>query len=329
MMETKVWIALCALLLFNLGSAENDEGPAPASSSSQSVLPVELSPEAHSELPDSLDPIHHITNSSSKSNGSLIVNATTEEEKMINDTNITSSSEAAVLEGNGNQTNLTTSQPPIPPSASHAPTSHTPTTSTSTGPTHTTHSTSVVTPTSTPPTTSHSAPAVADSVTASNQTTHSTSVPTPEPPKPEASITTIIIYSSSMPTTSSSQETPNSESTSRQNTLQPDEHPETPTKPQLETTSNPSSSPTAKAEPLADLPSQLIVGGDTTVVHDSPTLDPLLAGLVSAFIITAVIITLLLFLKLRRRDNRPEFRRLQDLPMDDMMEDTPLSMYSY
>ncbi|KAI9547785.1 hypothetical protein NQZ68_015051 [Dissostichus eleginoides] len=336
-METKVWISLCALLLFNLGSAANDEGPAPTSSLSESVLPVELSPEA--ELPYSLDPIRHITpapplrvsdtNSSSKSNDSLIVNATTEEETMINDTNITSSSEAAVLEGNGNQTNLTTSQPSIPPSASHAPESHTPTTSTSTSPTHTTHSTSVVTPTSTPPTTSHSAPAVADSVTASNQTTHSTSVPTSEPPKPEASTTTIIIHSSSMPTTNSSQETPNSESTSRQNTLQPDEHPETPTKPQLETTSNPPSSPTAKAEPLAKLPSQLIVGGDTTVVRDSPTLDPLLAGLVSAFIITAVIITLLLFLKLRRRDNRPEFRRLQDLPMDDMMEDTPLSMYSY
>lgn len=51
------------------------------------------------------------------------------------------------------------------------------------------------------------------------------------------------------------------------------------------------------------------------MVHESPKLDPLLAGLVSAFIITAVIITLLLFLKLRRRDNRPEFRRLQDLPM--------------
>lgn len=49
--------------------------------------------------------------------------------------------------------------------------------------------------------------------------------------------------------------------------------------------------------------------------RDSPTLDPLLAGLVSAFIITAVIITLLLFLKLRKRGNRPEFRRLQDLPM--------------
>ncbi|XP_048833584.1 mucin-5AC-like [Brienomyrus brachyistius] len=60
-----------------------------------------------------------------------------------------------------------------------------------------------------------------------------------------------------------------------------------------------------------------------------PPLDPLLAGLVSVFILTAVIITLLLFLKFRRRNNQPEFRRLQDLPMDDMMEDAPLSMYSY
>ncbi|XP_061681464.1 mucin-2 [Syngnathoides biaculeatus] len=83
----------------------------------------------------------------------------------------------------------------------------------------------------------------------------------------------------------------------------------------------------AKLHP--DTPSQLNVKGDTIMVHDSPKLDPLLAGLVSAFIISAAVITLLLFLKLRRRDNRPEFRRLQDLPMDDMMEETPLSMYSY
>ncbi|XP_055077275.1 mucin-2-like isoform X1 [Periophthalmus magnuspinnatus] len=91
----------------------------------------------------------------------------------------------------------------------------------------------------------------------------------------------------------------------------------------------PSESPVDEATHKAITPSQLNVGEDTTIVHEGPTLDPLLAGLVSAFIIAAVIITLLLFLKLRRRDSRPEFRRLQDLPMDDMMEDTPLSMYSY
>lgn len=51
------------------------------------------------------------------------------------------------------------------------------------------------------------------------------------------------------------------------------------------------------------------------MLHQTQTLDPLLASLVSAFIITAVIITLLLFLKLRQRNSRPEFHRLQDLPM--------------
>lgn len=51
-----------------------------------------------------------------------------------------------------------------------------------------------------------------------------------------------------------------------------------------------------------------------SIVVDLPW-TPLLAGLVSVFIVTAAIITLLLFIKLRRRDQRPEFRRLQDLPM--------------
>nr|XP_061790655.1 integumentary mucin C.1-like [Nerophis lumbriciformis] len=99
-----------------------------------------------------------------------------------------------------------------------------------------------------------------------------------------------------------------------------------------QTTSLPSTQGTSsKAPPLAtvvpqaftsmktklhpDTPSQLNVNGETVKVHDSPTLDPLLAGLVSAFVVSAAVITLLLFLKLRRRDNRPEFRRLQDLPM--------------
>ncbi|KAG7228954.1 hypothetical protein INR49_008732 [Caranx melampygus] len=79
-------------------------------------------------------------------------------------------------------------------------------------------------------------------------------------------------------------------------------------------TVTPPSRTTTQAKAHVDTPSQLNMG--VTMVHESPTLDPLLAGLVSAFIITAVIITLLLFLKLRRRQNRPEFRRLQDLPMN-------------
>ncbi|XP_034533157.1 mucin-2-like isoform X2 [Notolabrus celidotus] len=86
---------------------------------------------------------------------------------------------------------------------------------------------------------------------------------------------------------------------------------------------------TLAARPPKDTPPQLHVGGDTLVVHESSSVEPLLTGLVSAFIITAVFVTLLLFLKLRSRENRSEFTRLQDVSMDDMMEDTPLSVYSY
>ncbi|KAL6107465.1 uncharacterized protein ACO6RY_18232 [Pungitius sinensis] len=126
-------------------------------------------------------------------------------------------------------------------------------------------------------------------------------------------------------TTQPTHTTPPAESPNPQ-TISPTPPTNTSTSPS--STDPPSSSP-PQAKARADSPSQINARDDTTMVHDPPTLDPLLAGLVSAFIITAVIITLLLFLKLRQRDARPEFRRLQDLPMDDMMEDTPLSMYSY
>ncbi|KAL7888069.1 hypothetical protein AOLI_G00030430 [Acnodon oligacanthus] len=85
------------------------------------------------------------------------------------------------------------------------------------------------------------------------------------------------------------------------------------------------SKPHNSTEAHADTPSELNVGDD----ESSATMDPLLAGLVSVFVVTAAIVSLLIFLKFRRHNERPEFRRLQDLPMDDMMEDTPLSMYSY
>ncbi|MCJ8743558.1 hypothetical protein PDJAM_G00095350 [Pangasius djambal] len=81
------------------------------------------------------------------------------------------------------------------------------------------------------------------------------------------------------------------------------------------------------AKARVDSPSELNVGDDTE--YSSTSMDPLLAGLVSVFVVTAAIVALLIFLKFRHRNERPEFRRLQDLPMDDMMEDTPLSMYSY
>lgn len=44
-------------------------------------------------------------------------------------------------------------------------------------------------------------------------------------------------------------------------------------------------------------------------------LDPLLAGLLSVFIVTTAFIFIVLFLRFRQRTNHPEFHRLQDLPM--------------
>ncbi|GAA6103104.1 cell wall protein DAN4 isoform X1 [Tachysurus ichikawai] len=87
------------------------------------------------------------------------------------------------------------------------------------------------------------------------------------------------------------------------------------------------SSTTVLAKARVDTPSELNVGDSTE--NASTSMDPLLAGLVSMFVVSAAIVSLLIFLKFRHRNERPEFRRLQDLPMDDMMEDTPLSMYSY
>ncbi|XP_031710685.1 uncharacterized protein LOC116387578 [Anarrhichthys ocellatus] len=81
-----------------------------------------------------------------------------------------------------------------------------------------------------------------------------------------------------------------------------------------------------------DVPSELNVGDEDLKgprYRSSSPLDPLLAGLLSVFIVTTAIVFVILFLKFRQRTNHPEFHRLQDLPMDDLMEDTPLSRYTY
>ncbi|XP_042353254.1 uncharacterized protein LOC121951100 [Plectropomus leopardus] len=81
-----------------------------------------------------------------------------------------------------------------------------------------------------------------------------------------------------------------------------------------------------------EIPSELNIGDEDLKgprYHSSSPLDPLLAGLLSVFIVTTAIVFVILFLKFRQRTNHPEFHRLQDLPMDDLMEDTPLSRYSY
>ncbi|XP_054870187.1 mucin-17 [Amphiprion ocellaris] len=81
-----------------------------------------------------------------------------------------------------------------------------------------------------------------------------------------------------------------------------------------------------------EIPSELNVGDEGLKrphYRSSSPLDPLLAGLLSVFIVTTAVVFVALFLKFRQRTNHPEFHRLQDLPMDDLMEDTPLSRYSY
>lgn len=80
-----------------------------------------------------------------------------------------------------------------------------------------------------------------------------------------------------------------------------------------------------------DMPSQLNVGDEDIKGsgHRPNSLDPLLAGLLSVFIVTTAVVFVVLFLKFRQQNSNPEFHRLHDLPMDDLMEDTPLSRYTY
>ncbi|XP_034071109.1 mucin-5B-like [Gymnodraco acuticeps] len=113
--------------------------------------------------------------------------------------------------------------------------------------------------------------------------------------------------------------------------------------PQSEPLTSAPTQPTTKAQPLTsapgrgpagpthrEVPPQLNVGDeDLKRPRSSSPLDPLLAGLLSVFIVTTAIVFVVLFLKFRQRTTHPEFHRLQDLPMDDLMEDTPLSRYSY
>ncbi|KAA0708162.1 hypothetical protein E1301_Tti022301 [Triplophysa tibetana] len=80
----------------------------------------------------------------------------------------------------------------------------------------------------------------------------------------------------------------------------------------------------AQAEAREHTLSALNVGDDGT-----ESSDPLLAGLVSAFVIIAAVVSVLIFLTFRNRNDRAEFRRLRDLPMDEMLEDAPLSTYNY
>ncbi|CAL8309082.1 unnamed protein product [Lota lota] len=205
----------------------------------------------------------------------------------------------------------------------------------------TSHHLSSTTATTTPPNAEHLNPSQTLSSThtpssptiVSNQPNPSPNTTTIPAPAPSHSTEHVVLTSStsggSIPNTKPTEDVASTQQHREPSSAHPDIATKTSRAGPLAPTTTPPSSSSTQAKARADTPSQLSVGGAATVVHESAAVDPLLAGLVSAFIITAVIITLLLFLKLRRRDNRPEFRRLQDLPMDDMMEDTPLSMYSY
>ncbi|XP_066454072.1 uncharacterized protein [Eleutherodactylus coqui] len=64
--------------------------------------------------------------------------------------------------------------------------------------------------------------------------------------------------------------------------------------------------------------------------HSRSSSNPLFVMIVSIFTIMVVMVVVVVgFHRYKKRNSRTEFRRLQDLPMDDMMEDTPLSLYSY
>ncbi|XP_038574470.1 soluble scavenger receptor cysteine-rich domain-containing protein SSC5D-like [Micropterus salmoides] len=115
--------------------------------------------------------------------------------------------------------------------------------------------------------------------------------------------------------------------------------------PQSESLTTATAQPTTTGHPLTsaagwdpagpthqEVPPELNVGDEDLKgprYRSSSPLDPLLAGLLSVFIVTTAVVFVILFLKFRQRTNHPEFHRLQDLPMDDLMEDTPLSRYSY
>ncbi|XP_041804924.1 putative protein TPRXL [Chelmon rostratus] len=120
---------------------------------------------------------------------------------------------------------------------------------------------------------------------------------------------------------------PDTRSTAHGSTIQPQSESPTTVHP---LTSAPRRGPAGPTH--QEVPSELNVGDeDLKGSHHRPSspLDPLLAGLLSVFIVTTAIVFVVLFLKFRQRTNHPEFHRLQDLPMDDLMEDTPLSRYTY
>ncbi|XP_077133205.1 uncharacterized protein LOC143787915 [Ranitomeya variabilis] len=103
------------------------------------------------------------------------------------------------------------------------------------------------------------------------------------------------------------------------------------------TVTSPEPAPTASAPHTTRAevqkgPSVLEVGDekDLTSYPSRSSSNPLFVMIVSVFTIMVLMVVVVVgFHRYKKRNSRTEFRRLQDLPMDDMMEDTPLSLYSY
>ncbi|KAK6314038.1 hypothetical protein J4Q44_G00154970 [Coregonus suidteri] len=353
-METKILVALCALIL-SLGSNVEGQDPGDPSSPSDGPLALGMSAATQAPLPggspsppgslslpstDSPKPASDLTDRGLSNNNNSSSSSSNDTEVVVKEVQATS---VGVPEtppipektpGPGNLTEETV-QPSVAPSDNQ------------TAPTHTPITTVLVhNPSTTPPHTpvhSTTPPLHAPHPSTQHPKTHSpiTTTVSPPPIRPETHPTNTAADPQPSSTPSPNPETSNP--TQPKQTVSPVPTTTTTTsppavpmsEPQTSSTtplpaSTPASSPPSQAKTHADIPSQLnVVDGEPVFHSGAPALDPLLAGLVSAFIVTAAIITLLLFIKLRRRDQRPEFRRLQDLPMDDMMEDTPLSMYSY
>ncbi|CAL8346265.1 unnamed protein product [Gadus morhua 'NCC'] len=228
-------------------------------------------------------------------------------------------------ENTSNDTKIKLPEKPLPKALVEITSHHlSSTTSTTAAAAATTNAAADTTPTSNPPNTEQTLSSTQTPSTPTNishqpiptPNTTTTPAPTPSHSSGPAALTSST-SGSSIPATAAPKDVPSTHSARPKITA------ETYRAGTLATSTTTSSNSSTQTEAHANTPSPL------SVEVTEKAVDPLVAGLVSAFIATAVVIILLLFLKLRRRDNRPQFHRLQDLPMDDMMEDAPLSMYSY
>ncbi|XP_014910334.1 putative protein TPRXL [Poecilia latipinna] len=308
MMEAKLLFALCALLLVNMRSA----GEAANATTVQKPEPTK-SGNSVTQLPSVAPAASNLST-----------------EPGTNKTNMTGTFSASAPHTNQSSSNHSTALHDAPPSS--AP-------STSSDQNKTSSPTPVSTPiaTMTPAAPNATSPnSTAPNATAPNATSPNATAPNatspnataPNATSPNATSPNATSPNATAPNATASNATAPNATSSRGITIS---QPSTNTKQSSYATTKPS--PVTTTAPLnitsthSGSSSQLTMQGSNS--HDSPGLDPLLVGLVSAFVITAIVITLLLFLKFRRRQSGPRFHRLQDLPMDDMMEETPLSMYTY